>query len=157
MSDTNEGGAPCTYTNPSNASFNSAGGTSFAAPAFAGVQALVNQKTGSRWGNPNTVFYSLAAAEFGSASNPNSANLTSCNATNGNTVASTCIFRDVTKGDIDVVCSGTTDCFGSMNGKQGVLSTSSASLNVAYPTTTGWDFATGLGTVDITNLVNNWP
>lgn len=159
MSDTSQGGMPCTYTNPTNASFNSAGGTSFAAPAFAGIQALVNQKTASKWGNPNTVFYSLAA-EFGNATNPNSANLTSCNATKGNTVGTTCIFHDVTRGDIDVVCTGTTDCFGSTSGrrgKDGVLSTSSSSLNVAYPTTTGWDFATGLGTVNITNLVNNWP
>jgi len=159
MSDTSQGGVPCTYTNSTDALYNSAGGTSFAAPAFAGIQALVNQKTKARWGNPNTIFYSLAAAEFGSAAKPNSANLTSCNATNGNAVGSTCIFRDVTKGDIDVVCSGTTNCYGSTAGRNalyGVLSTSSSSLSVAYPATTGWDFATGLGTVNINNLVNNW-
>ena len=39
----------------------------------------------------------------------------------------------------------------------GVLSTSDHSLKEAYPATTGWDFATGLGSVNVTNLVNNWP
>ena len=38
----------------------------------------------------------------------------------------------------------------------GVLSTSTTSLQVAYPATAGWDFATGLGTVNVTNLVNSW-
>src|SRR5262249_58511807 len=38
-----------------------AGGTSFASPILAGVQALVNQKTGSAQGNPNYVYYRLAA------------------------------------------------------------------------------------------------
>jgi len=28
---------------------------------------------------------------------------------------------------------------------------------VAYPSEGGWDFATGLGSVNITNLVNSWP
>src|SRR4029077_10804376 len=27
----------------------------------------------------------------------------------------------------------------------------------AYGTTTGWDFATGIGSINATNLVNNWP
>ena len=47
MSDVNEGGAPCDYTNATDTFFNSGGGTSFAAPQFAGIQALINQKAGS--------------------------------------------------------------------------------------------------------------
>jgi hypothetical protein len=27
----------------------------------------------------------------------------------------------------------------------------------AYPATAGWDFATGLGSIDVSNLVNSWP
>ena len=41
--------------------FLAAGGTSAAAPAFAGIMALVNQKTGERQGNANYVLYPLAA------------------------------------------------------------------------------------------------
>jgi uncharacterized membrane protein len=43
------------------------------------------------------------------------------------------------------------------DGSVGVLSTSNTSFALAYGTTIGWDFATGIGTVNATNLVNNWP
>jgi subtilase family serine protease len=36
------------------------GGTSAPTPAFAGIMALVNQKTNSRWGNANDILYKLA-------------------------------------------------------------------------------------------------
>ncbi len=39
------------------------GGTSCASPSFAGIMALVNQKTGERQGNVNTVLYPLASTE----------------------------------------------------------------------------------------------
>src|SRR6267142_1980044 len=90
-SDTAHGGAACSGS-PSG--WSGAGGTSFAAPIMAGIQALVNQKTASRQGNPNPVYYQLAASEYGSSGN------TSCNSSNGNTVSSSCIFYDVTQGDI---------------------------------------------------------
>ena len=38
----------------------SAGGTSAASPSFAGLMALVVQKTGAAQGNPNPIFYSMA-------------------------------------------------------------------------------------------------
>jgi pseudomonalisin len=41
-------------------------GTSAAAPSFAGLMALVVQRTGSRQGNANPAFYTLAAAQYGS-------------------------------------------------------------------------------------------
>ena len=156
MSDV-EGGFPCIYTNPIDANSSSAGGTSFAAPSFAGIQALVNQKTNRNWGNPDSVLYTLAATEYGSSRNPNQSNLTSCNSTNGNAVGSACVFYDVTTGDNDVVCSGKKDCNRPLHDGFGVLSTSSKTLDAAYPTATGWDFATGLGTVNVSNLVSNWP
>jgi len=155
MSDTAEGGRPCNYGNATDAFINSAGGTSFSAPAFAGIQALVNQKTGSRQGNPNYVLYQLAAAEYGSPGSPKPGNLMLCNATNGKSVGSECTFYDVTRGDIDVPCKGLKNCY-VPGGLYGVLSKSSQSLKVAYPAASGWDFATGLGTVNISNLVNGW-
>jgi subtilase family serine protease len=156
-SDASQGGTPCDYSVPVDAFFNSAGGTSFTAPQFASIQALINQKTGARQGNPDPVYYQLHKAEFGNASNPKPANLVACNATKGNKISSACIFHDVTVGNNDVPCSGSNNCFPQAATKFGVLSTSNTSLQVAYPATTGWDFTSGLGSVNVTNLVAKWP
>ena len=37
-----------------------------------------------------------------------------------------------------------------------MLSTSNSSYAPAYSATTGWDFATGIGSVNVTNLVMSW-
>src|SRR5438309_6216647 len=145
-SHTAQGGAAC-GSDPS--AWSGAGGTSFASPIMAGIQALINQKAGGPQGNPSSVYYQLAAAEYGSSGN------SSCNSDHGNTVASNCIFYDVTSGDIDVDCAGP-NCY-LADGSVGVLSTSSSSFAPAYGTHVGWDFATGIGTVNAANLVNNWP
>jgi subtilase family serine protease len=157
MSDTNEGGVPCDYSVPLDAFGNSSGGTSFPAPQLASIQALINQKKGGPQGNPDPIYYSLARAEYGTPASPNHSGLSTCNATLGKDVGSSCIFRDVRAGSIDVPCYGRNDCFGSAGISYGVLSTSDSKLNVAYPAKTGWDFSTGLGTVNVTNLVNRWP
>ncbi len=141
------GGTPCTGA-PDN--WSGAGGTSFSSPIMAGIQALVNQKAGGPQGNPNPVYYSLAATEYGASGS------TTCNSNLGNAVGSSCIFYDVTLGDMDVNCTGTHNCY-LPSGTYGVLSTSNSSYLPAYGTATGWDFATGIGTVNAANLVNNWP
>src|ERR1019366_4286250 len=41
------------------------GGTSAATPSFAGLMALVVQRTGERWGNANPVIYALAQKDAG--------------------------------------------------------------------------------------------
>ena len=41
------------------------GGTSASSPSFAGLMALVVQKTGARQGNANTVFYQMATSQYG--------------------------------------------------------------------------------------------
>jgi subtilase family serine protease len=47
------------------------GGTSCGAPAFAGIMALLVQRTGQRQGNPNPALYRLAAAQYaGGAARP---------------------------------------------------------------------------------------
>ena len=141
------GGVPCTGA-PSG--WSSAGGTSFAAPVLAGIQALVNQHSGERWGNPNPTYYSLARAEYGVGGNA------ACDSSKGNAIASACVFHDITQGDIDVVCTGSEDCY-LPSGTYGVLSTSSGAFSPAYPATPGWDFATGIGSVNAFNLVMAWP
>ena len=113
------------------------GGTSASAPAFAGIMAMVNQATGSRQGNANYVFYALAAQPQAS-----------CDSTG--TLGNACIFYDVTQGTIAMPCTtGTPNCVTNTSGDQnGVQS--------GYAATTGYDRATGLGSVNIANLVNNW-
>ena len=146
-SDPNNGGIPCTGP-PS--SWRGGGGTSFSSPIFAGIQALVNQYTGSAQGNPNPVYYKMANTEYGASGS------SACNSSNGNTIGSSCIFYDVTLGDIDADClSGSPNCY-LPSGTYGVLSTSTTSYQPAYPAQPGWDFATGLGTVNVYNLVTNW-
>jgi subtilase family serine protease len=146
-SDTDNGGTPCTGA-PSG--WSGGGGTSFSSPIWAGFQALVNEKTGERQGNPNPVYYMLAASEYGTSGS------TACNSTKGKAVGSTCTFYDVTLGDMDVDCQGSHDCYLD-KGTYGVLSTSDSAYDKAYGTKTGWDFATGIGTVNVYNLLQNWP
>jgi subtilase family serine protease len=125
-----------------------AGGTSFASPIMAGIQALVDQHNGftSGAGNPDSVYYSLANTEYGASGS------STCNSSNGNTVGSSCIFYDITQGDMDVNCTGTHSCY-KPSGTYGVLSTSTSAYDKAYGTGTGWDFATGIGSVNAYNLV----
>ena len=158
-SDVRNGGAACTGA-PSN--WAGGGGTSFASPIMAGVQALINQTAGGAQGNPNYVYYQLAASG-------------SCNSSNGDSAVSGCIFHNVTRGDIDVNCGGSTDCYGpsaatisrggrggpgggggSSGGGNGALSLTDQSFSPAYGTAGGWNFASGIGSVNVSNLVNAW-
>src|SRR5215472_6034879 len=114
------------------------GGTSVASPAFAGIMALVNQKAGTRQGNANYVLYKLAAQQ----------SATGCNSSNGS--GSSCNFNDVTSGTIAMPCAaGSPNCIVNTSGHSiGILS--------GYITTPGYDPATGLGSINAANLVNNW-
>jgi hypothetical protein len=98
-----------------------AGGTSFAAPSFAGLLAIIEQKLGSGGGlgNINPTLYSLAA--------------------NATTYASA--FHDITTGNNQVPCAtGSPNC---PTGSNPVI---------GYLAGTGYDQATGLGSVDANNL-----
>ena len=125
------------------------GGTSISSPIWAGIQALVNQATNQTWGNSNTVLYSLARTEYGTTGKP------TCNSSLGNAVGADCVFYDITQGDITVLCTGVNNCYNS-GGTYGILSVSNNSFQPAYPATLGWDFATGIGTTNATNIVNAW-
>jgi hypothetical protein len=155
MSDITEAGSRCIVDDKYADVQNSlGGGTSFSAPIMAGIQALVNQAEGERQGNPNPRYYQLAAMEYGASGNA------TCNSTLGGGAGSSCVFYDVTQGDTTEPCTGSINCFGySMTGSTityGALSTSATSFQPAYGTTTGWDFATGLGSVNVYNLIQNW-
>ena len=150
-SGTSNGGiASCTSGAPS--TWPGYGGTSVSSPIMAAIQALVVQHKGALQGNPNPRYYALAASEYGPSGNAN------CNSALGRGVASSCIFYDVTLGDIDANCQAHSGNTGKVNcylpsGYVGALSTSNTTFNMAYPTTTGWDFGSGLGSVNAYNLV----
>jgi len=156
MSDPNQFGFPCSPQ--VDAVVEGGGGTSFAAPAMAGIQALIDQKAG-RQGDANYVYYLLAKAQFES---PGAA---ACNAsrTTGTLPAGDCIFHDVTRGDMDIPCGLSplgkfVDCHGASGSTViGELSSSRLQGEPAFPATAGYDLATGLGSVDATNLFNAWP
>lgn len=116
-----------------------AGGTSASAPAFASIMALVDQHManlnpaqGRRQGQANYILYRLAASQ--------NASLAQCNASNTSVLpAATCIFNDVTFGN---------------NAVPGEVSYGTA--NPQYGAGIGYDMATGLGSVNVANLVNQW-
>jgi hypothetical protein len=149
MSDANQQGVPCDYTNADDVSSLLAGGTSFASPMMAGIQALVNQAAGSDQGNPAPRYYELATAEFGASGS------TACNSSTVNVSQNSCIFYDVTIGDNVVPCLSL-NCYDTDNQSLGALSTSTSSFKPAYTAGTGWDYATGLGSVNVYNLIQNW-
>lgn len=86
------------------------GGTSCSTPTFAAIVALVNQKTGQRQGNVNTVLYSLASV-------------------------STDAFHDVTVGSNVVTCrGGTANCSSTTAGVNGTFG---YSAGIGYDQVTG--------------------
>jgi subtilase family serine protease len=129
-----------------------AGGTSFSSPIWAGFMALIVNKSGGAQGLPNPVLYSLANDEYGKKGSK-ACNSSSKKASKPNT---SCVFYDVTLGDNDVNCSGTNNCY-LPSGTTGVLSTSNTEYDPAFANKTGYDFTSGIGTVNVANLVNAWP
>ncbi|MDE1156636.1 MAG: Ig-like domain repeat protein [Acidobacteriaceae bacterium] len=118
-----------------------AGGTSFASPAFAGIMALVNQKTSAIQGNANPVLYQLAASQ----------NSMDCSVESGSANGN-CVFHDVD------LAGNATPCFDYEISKDCVVSTTGNIWGVVSGNAAGkgYDMASGLGSVNITNLVNNW-
>lgn len=131
------GDVGCNLTNFSTASpfhdFQGVGGTSAAAPTFAAIMALINAATGQRQGVANYALYRLA-----------------------NTAG---VFHDVTTGNISVPCAGgsaTPNCSKTTSGGFGVLTTVAGGSTIAFAANTGYDLATGLGSVNVANLLANW-
>jgi hypothetical protein len=151
------GGAKC-VNNPS--LWSGAGGTSFASPIMAGIQALVDQKKGTTFGNVAPLLYTIGAAEYGASGNA------SCSAEANGGPASSCVFNDTQLGDISSACKkdGTStfncDFLSGDTLSVGINTTTNGSLTPsstvgAFPATGGWDFGTGLGSPNAYNLVNS--
>lgn len=121
-------------------SFWAVGGTSASTPSFAGIMALVDEKMsmtseadGARQGLANYVLYPLAAAQQTAK--------TACNASGTPALAATgaCVFNDVTKGN------------NAVPGETGYGTTAAQ-----FQAGTGYDQATGLGSMNVANLVDAW-
>jgi len=147
FSDPNNFGAPC-KGNPATWGLGG-GGTSYATPIVAGIQALVNQSLGGRQGNPNFVYYALAREEY------NFGRAARCNSSLGAAMDPDCVFNDVTLGNDSQDCVGKHDCY-RPSGKYGVLSTSDSTYEPAFQTRSGYDFPSGIGTINAANLVRAW-
>jgi hypothetical protein len=106
------------------------GGTSAAAPAFAGMLAMISQSQGgARLGQANTVLYNLAQDYNPSTQSPGKYQRA---------------FHDVAIGNNSVYCtSGSPNC-GTNNFLEG------------YNATPSYDMATGLGSVDLSQLISLW-
>jgi len=103
-------------------------GTSAAAPSFAGIVALLDQQLGGRVGLPNYLLYKLAATQ---SQYPGQ-----CNGSSTSTAPnSACIFNDVTSGN---------------NAVPG------PNPATQYTAAAGYDLATGIGSVNVNNLLNAW-
>ncbi|MGB0123406.1 MAG: Ig-like domain repeat protein, partial [Silvibacterium sp.] len=94
-----------------------AGGTSFGAPTFSAILAILSQKLGSNGlGNVNPEIYSLASSDYSGA------------------------FHDTTSGNNKIPCKiGSTDC---------------TTSPIGYSATTGYDLASGWGSIDAANFVD---
>ena len=102
------------------------GGTSASAPTFSAIMSLVNQKTNSAQGNANYVLYKLAAQQ------PTAFH----DVLAGSTIAMPCA-----NGSPDCIVTNKSDAYGVLSG---------------FSTATGYDLATGLGSVDANTLVTKW-
>jgi subtilase family serine protease len=145
------GGSGCDLaTSPTspNHNFQAVGGTSAPTPAFAAIMALINQQTNQRQGNANPVLYTLAATAGNSCTSDASA-----------AAKTTCVFYDVAKGNNSVACQGGTPNCSNKNtatNQFGILATATGGTTPAFNATAGYDLATGLGSVNVTNLIAAW-
>ena len=124
------GGGACVIQNGGFTSFDIFFGSSATAPDMAGIAALLNQKSGSAQGNLNPRLYELAAIS-------------------GNNV-----FHDVT-----VASSGVSNCtitVPSMCNNSTPGPTGQTGGLSGYQVDAGYDEVTGLGSIDVGNLLASW-
>jgi len=159
------GGEPCTYSADAEPFASEVGGTSASTPPMAAVMALINQKAGSAQGFANPELYKLAAQQTYS----------NCSAETV-TTSSTCFFNDIDAGPSTFNSPGTIaqpcdyganyqvspDCVakysteGTSDSNNGV-GISGTSAEIGYNAGVGFDLATGLGSLNVANVVNAWP
>ena len=133
-------GKGCNISSPYN-DLIGVGGTSVGSPAMAGIMALVAQKNGGgRLGNANYNLYALFNKQTTAG--------TACSASG--TPAAACTFNDIIVGTNSVPCvKGSPNCtVNNSADSYGILS--------GFTSTVGYDLTTGLGSINASNLANNW-
>ena len=164
-SDLAHGGAPCRYPDHGTTTLlSAAGGTSFGAPALAGLQALTasyvqlheyHKVEGRlRLGNAAPRFYQIAQAQLASQVLDKS-----CKSDLGNKTGTSCVFHEITTGDTEVFCSGNLAkpyCQGIPPTYQSLLSAKPNRFATAYPARLGYGQAVGLGSLDVYNWILNY-
>jgi hypothetical protein len=144
--------ATCTYPTTSVTDGLEVGGTSVASTAMAGVMALIDQKAGSAQGSPNAELYSLAAKQTYS----------SCSAESVKASSTSCYFNDIDTNTNAMPCD-----YGATEGNPSAPGIQSPNCSVihsgdligilpGYSAGEGYDQATGLGSLNVANLVNAW-
>ena len=158
----------CSYSDKSEPVAEEVGGTSVATPAMAGVMALVNQKIGAAQGLAAPELYKLAATQTYS----------SCSAERGNgspASPGSCLFNDIDTGTNAMPCD-----YGALEGGAeydaelgiyvpsqqyaGIVSPNCTVIHsgdtvgilTGYSAGTGFDLASGLGSLNVANVVNAW-
>jgi subtilase family serine protease len=139
-------------------------GTSAAAPAMAAIVAMLDQSeitsasADGRQGLINPMLYKLAAAEYASATT-----LAACNANQGAITSALCVFNDITSGSNAQPCSvahyaaasagslPASTCGSESGDTVGIMETTGGVQS--YAAGSGFDIATGLGSINAANLV----
>jgi subtilase family serine protease len=134
--------------------FQAVGGTSAATPTFAAIIALINQAKGGRQGNANYALYNTYSVAKAAGQVCNSSSFSAPSTSNN------CVFYDTTKGNVSVACvGGSANCSNTSTAANqfGVLeTTSNGTATIDYNTATGYDLATGLGSINVANLLAKW-
>jgi len=149
-----QGGNACSLVAGQTPEITPVGGTSAAAPAFAGIMALIVQQQGGepagRQGNANYVLYQLYKKNTAG---------TICASNTASVSAKGCIFYDTVTGNNSVACAGSSpNCSNTSSSanQYGVLVDPSNKSNPAFLAVAGYDKATGLGSVNVANLATAW-
>lgn len=139
------GNQPCSYSSSEEPFAQEVGGTSVATPAMAGVMALIDQKAGAAQGNPNQQLYALAAKQTYSSCSSESA-----------TTGDGCYFNDIDQGTIAMACDY--DAFVTTPSPNCTIAHAGDYVGIltGYSATTGYDLASGLGSLNVANVVNAW-
>jgi Fe-S cluster assembly iron-binding protein IscA len=163
----------CTYSSTTEDTAQEVGGTSVATPQMAGVMALINQKAGGAQGLANPQLYQIASRQTYSSCSSESVSS-----------SSSCYFQDIDYGPtapngpsyttsqtISMPCNLTGTPEGGDEGEtiQGFPSPNCTAINsgdtigtlvssgtAAWNSGTGFDLATGLGSLNVANVVNAW-
>ncbi len=139
---------PCSYSSNVEPFAEEVGGTSVATPAMAGVMALINQRAGAAQGSPNSGLYALAARQTYNST---------CSSENAKT-SDGCYFNDIDQGTNAMACSYDSSYTGELVSPNCTIAHSGDYVGIlnGYSAETGYDEATGLGSLNVANVVNAW-